>query len=221
MIALLINNSVAEFHLLKHPYYQSWSAGALTIENLQEYSCQYFHHVDAFPRYISSIHSLCADLKDRQVLLDNLIEEEKGDENHPELWLRFAESLGASRERVANTNLKPQTQQLIDGYLSLCRESYAKGLGALYAYESQVPEVAKSKIDGLNKFYSLNDERGLKFFKEHITADEWHSEEVMDLIKKLPVELQAEAHEGAKAAAKLLWGFLDGMSEGIDCAHAA
>jgi pyrroloquinoline quinone (PQQ) biosynthesis protein C len=33
-------------------------------------------------------------------LLENLIKEERGAENYPELWLRFAETLGIARETV-------------------------------------------------------------------------------------------------------------------------
>lgn len=84
-------------HLLKHQFYQSWNEGNLSLEALQVYAKEYYHHVAAFPRCISGIHSLCPNLKMRQVLLGNLIEEEQGDENHPELWQRFAEGLGISR----------------------------------------------------------------------------------------------------------------------------
>ncbi len=105
MIIETIKNEIAQFHLLKHSYYQRWNEGKLTVDDLKEYSCQYFHHVVAFPRYISTIHSKCEDIASRQVLLDNLIDEEKGEENHPELWLRFAESFGATREEVKNAKL--------------------------------------------------------------------------------------------------------------------
>ena len=54
---------------------------------------QYFQHVSLFPRYLSSIHSNCDQIKTRQILLENLNEEEKGPENHPELWMRFAEGM--------------------------------------------------------------------------------------------------------------------------------
>jgi pyrroloquinoline-quinone synthase len=39
-------------------------------------------------------------------LLDNLIEEEKGSENHPELWLRFAEGLGFDRDSVESSKME-------------------------------------------------------------------------------------------------------------------
>ncbi len=201
-----------KYHLLKHPFYVQWSKGKLSLDILREYAKQYYHHVKAFPRYISSIHSKCDDIKSRQVLLGNLIEEEQGEENHPELWLRFAENLGTSREEVEKAELGEKTKALIEGFFKLAGESYAKGIGALYAYERQVPEVAKSKIDGLEKFYDIKSEQALKFFKVHIHADEWHSEECANLIKNLSVQDQKEAKKGAVEGAKLLWQFLDGVS---------
>lgn len=206
-----LNIKLDELHLLKHPFYQSWSEGKLSQEILKDYSQQYYHHVDAFPRYISTIHSKCADIESRQVLLGNLMEEEQGEENHPELWLRFAEGLGAKREEVKSAKLNKETKNLVDGYYELANTSYAKGLGALYAYERQVPEVAKSKIDGLEKFYGITSEQALKFFNVHITADEWHSDECAQLIEKLSPAEQIEASQGALEGAKLLWKFLDGM----------
>ena len=145
-----------DFHLLKHPFYQAWSEGKLSKETLILYAKQYYHHVEAFPRYISSIHSQCNDIESRQVLLGNLTEEEKGEDNHPELWLRFAETLGASRQEVKNVDKLDNTKNLVDGYFKLARNSYAKGLGALYAYERQVPAVAESKISGLKAFYDID-----------------------------------------------------------------
>lgn len=172
-----LNNQLDNLHLLKHPFYESWNEGSLSLQALQTYAKEYYHHVAAFPRYISGIHSLCPNLKMRQVLLGNLIEEEQGDENHPELWQRFAE-----------------------------------GLGALYAYERQTPEVSKSKIEGLKKHYSINDERSLKFFTVHMEADEWHSEECANLIADLSEEEQEKVMQGSKKGAKLLWSFLDGIN---------
>jgi pyrroloquinoline-quinone synthase len=199
------------FHLLKHDFYKNWSEGKLTNETLKNYAQQYYHHVESFPRYISTIHSQCADIESRQVLLANLVDEEQGEENHPELWLRFAEKLGSTRSEVKNVDKLENTKALIDGYFNLAKKSYALGLGALYAYERQVPAVAKSKIDGLKKFYNIQDEEGLKFFTVHMKADEWHSEEVADLIMKLSDEQQVEAFDGAVKGAKLLWQFLDGI----------
>lgn len=208
-----LNTMLDQYHLLKHPFYQAWNDGTLSNDILQSYAKQYYKHVAAFPRYISAIHSLSDNIKHRQILLDNLIEEEQGEENHPELWMRFAEGLGCERESVETEEQEPSTQSLVDGYFGLTRNNFAKGLGALYAYERQTPEVAKTKIDGLEKFYGVKDERALKFFKVHMSADQWHSEECANIIMDLKPEEQKLAYEGAKQGAKLLWKFLDGISE--------
>jgi pyrroloquinoline-quinone synthase len=210
---LTLNTLLEELHLLKHPFYQSWNEGTLTLDTLKIYAKEYYHHVAAFPRYISQIHSLCPDISDRQVLLENLIDEEKGENNHPELWLRFAEGLGVSRKETKQLPELNTTKELVEGYFELVRTDYATGLGALYAYERQTPEVSKSKIDGLKKHYSVCDEKTLEFFSVHQKADEWHTEELMGLISRLSESDQEKVAHGAIKGARLLWSFLDGMAE--------
>lgn len=203
--------SLAGKHLLKHPFYQAWSAGELSKDALKAYARQYYHHVAAFPRYISATHSQCEDLNTRQELLRNLNDEEQGAENHPELWLRFAEGLDESRDAVKSEKLLPETRALIDTFFKHSRASYAEGLGALIAYEHQVPEVAASKINGLEKFYGVRNERSLQFFKEHLTADVYHTQACSELLDRLSPEEQEQAYEAAQSASQALWGFLDGI----------
>ena len=207
-----LNQSLDAKHLLLHPFYKHyWAEGKLNKAHLGFYAEQYFHHVDAFPRYVSATHANCDDLSIRKILLDNLIDEEHGDENHPELWLRFAESLGKMRDEVKTATLLPETKALVNVFLSLTKSSYAEGLGALYAYERQVPEVAKSKIKGLKDFYDIQAETAIKFFKVHIEADEWHSQETAELMKKLPSAEKVKASAAANKAGGALWDFLCGV----------
>src|SRR6476661_5381133 len=102
--------AVMQHSMLKHPFYVAWSEGKLSKEVLQEYAKQYYAHVRAFPTYVSGVHSRCEDVSIRQQLLENLIEEERGDENHPELWLRFAEGLGVARQNIRSAELLPSTR---------------------------------------------------------------------------------------------------------------
>lgn len=202
---------LSDKHLLKHPFYQDWNMGTLSRETLKTYARQYYHHVEAFPRYISATHSNCQDLESRQALLENLIDEERGADHHPELWLRFADGLGESRDNVKTERLLPETRELIDTFLSLSRSSYAEGLGALYAYEHQVPEVAASKIEGLKSRYDLTSERALEFFNVHLKADVYHAQEADKLLAKLSAGDKEKAAAAAKSAAAALWKFLDGV----------
>jgi len=166
--------------------------------------------VDAFPRFISTVHSRCPDISVRKVLLQNLLDEELHGPDHPELWLRFAESLGASREEVRAAEALPETRATVDSLFALASGDWRDGLCALYAYEAQVPEVARTKMDGLRRFYGMEDERALSFFQAHLTYDVEHSRAVAALVDAHAEPAQAE--KATRAAAVALWGFLDGVS---------
>src|SRR5271156_3803310 len=130
-----LDSMISERSLLKHPFYQAWTAGTLSIERLQNYAVEYYPHVAAFPRYLSAIHSRCADIATRQVLLGNLIEEERGAENHPELWLRFADAIGVARERVLEASTSASSVGLVNEFTRLAESGHVpSGLAALYAY---------------------------------------------------------------------------------------
>jgi pyrroloquinoline-quinone synthase len=113
---------IAERSMLKHPFYQAWTAGTLTRERLQNYAVEYYPHVAAFPRYLSAIHSRCADMATRQAILENLIEEERGAENHPELWLALCRGdgrLAGARPRCEPVSRECEPGSRIHG---TCRE---------------------------------------------------------------------------------------------------
>ena len=209
-----IDNMIEEKHLLNHSFYKAWSAGELPKETIREYAAQYFQHVSLFPRYLSSIHSNCEDIKTRQILLDNLIDEEKGEENHPELWMRFAEGMGNSRQKISTTKPMKEVSDLVNTFNRLSKsEKYHIGLAALYCYESMQPEISETKKDGLKKFYGIKDENTLKFFTVHMHADKWHREVVRNLIKELSntKEKQDEILRSVEAALDSLNNFLTGM----------
>jgi pyrroloquinoline-quinone synthase len=208
-------DAVMEYSMLKHPFYQAWSEGKLSQSVLAEYAKQYYAHVSAFPTYVSAVHSRCEDLETRQMLLENLIEEERGTENHPELWLRFAESLGVAREDVKDAQLLAATKASVASLKSLTQASdYREGLAALLAYESQIPEVAKTKREGLNSFYGIADERAVSFFRVHEGIDVLHQQIERQILneKCLTPDEQSRAIASARESAKALWGFLDGVS---------
>lgn len=207
-----LQNDLSDRRLLAHPFYQQWTEGALGHEDLRRYAGQYFHHVDAFPRYVSATHSRCPDIEARQVLLENLNEEEAGSLHHPELWLRFAEGLGRRREDVRGSRPLPETAGLVQAFFAQAYASYESGLGALYAYEYQVPEVAEQKIRSLQRFYGVRDERALSFFRVHVEADVAHSCAVAELLDGLGPDQRERATVGARAAATALWRFLDGVA---------
>jgi pyrroloquinoline-quinone synthase len=171
-----VDQQIAARHLLTHPFYLAWTRGELTTEALRDYATQYYHHVAAFPTYLSAVHARCEDQATRKQLLSNLIDEEAGSPNHPDLWKKFAEGLGIPDLELAQAEKKPETKKLIGTFRSVCGEgSTAEGLAALYAYESQIPAICESKIDGLKKHYDFRDPEQYRYFSVHIEADREHS----------------------------------------------
>jgi pyrroloquinoline-quinone synthase len=208
-----IDKDIAQKHLLKHPFYLAWTRGELSREALADYARQYYHHVAAFPTYLSGAHAKCEDQDTRKQLLDNLIDEEAGSPNHPELWLQFADGLGISETDVRNTTKEPETKSLIDTFRSVCcKGSTAEGLAAFYAYESQIPEICESKIGGLKKHYGFTDPGHYRYFTVHIKADREHSAvERKILVAYIDKQNFKLVQKSANRVLDALWEMLSGV----------
>ena len=217
-VSAQIDAAVAARAMLKHPFYQAWTEGRLPIDMLRDYARQYFHHVEAFPRAVSAVHSACPDRDGRRMLAENLAEEEgveAGKQDHATLWMMFACGLGEDEDAVRGQALNAETKHLIDTFHKLSRQSYAAGLGALYAYESQFPGVATAKIEGLVDRYGIADEETLRFFRVHATADVEHSAVCRALLDRLPEQDKAEAIAAGDELAGALWNFLSGVESTV------
>ncbi|MBI2794998.1 MAG: CADD family putative folate metabolism protein [Ignavibacteria bacterium] len=209
-----LDEIVSERHMLQHPFYIMWNEGALSIEMLREYAKEYYHQVHAFPTFVSATHANCDDMEVRQMLLENLIEEEKGPDNHPELWVRFAGALGVSRQEVASRKYLAATRASVRILKDLARRNNAaEGLAALYAYESQIPEIATTKIQGLKKWYNLDTKDALEFFVVHEHADEIHRTVTREALVRMcrTDEQKQAALDAAREAADAFNLLLDGV----------
>jgi pyrroloquinoline-quinone synthase len=200
--------------LLKHPYYQAWSKGELTREDLREYASEYWHHVSSFPAYLSALHSHLPDGKLRRLVLENLADEEglESGTPHSDMWMDFARGMGAEEAGVRGRNIMPEMRALLEHFRATMQESPAAALTALYAYESRVPAIAKTKAEGLAHHYGADAETR-RYFTVHMTADVHHARVWRNA---LAAELAAHPEEAdaalaaGDAAAKALWIALDG-----------
>lgn len=208
-----IDQQIAAKHLLSHPFYLAWTRGELSTETLQDYAQQYYHHVAAFPTYLSAVHAKCDDQPTRKHILSNLIDEEAGEPNHPELWLQFAESLGTSRDEVRASVKQTETTELIETFRNVCGNGQtAEGLGALYAYESQIPDVSASKIDGLIKHYGFCDPKSYEYFSVHVEADREHSAIEREMLKEHVNDANAPSVQASvERVLNALWEMLSGV----------
>jgi pyrroloquinoline-quinone synthase len=211
---------IAKYDLLCHPFYKAWAAGELTREDLREYACDYYHHVEAFPTYLAEFGVRLEESELRRAVLANMSDEkgladEFGDPapEHVELWLDFAEGMGARRNLNGHTPL-PEISGLMAFFHHVASEGTPEeALAAFYAYESQVPRVAQEKARGLREMYGA-DEKTCGYFTLHTTADVFHSKvwrQQLEKQLKANPEAAEKALEAGGAAAKSLWRALDGI----------
>jgi pyrroloquinoline-quinone synthase len=204
-----IKDVLAERSLLKHPFYVEWTEGTLPKYKIQEYARQYYHFEAAFPRFLSAIHTRAESLEVRQLLLDNLWDEEHGERNHPVLWLEFAEALGVAAADVTSAELNPGTAALIDHYMDASRTApVAEALGTLFGYEGQVPEIAWLTIKGLSDHYGFRPDE-FEFFSIHLVLDVAHAGAETEAIQRTAIDEDAVVH-AVELACDRLHGFMDG-----------
>jgi len=212
-----IDAAIAEKNLLKHPFYQDWQAGKLSRESLQLYATQYYRHVEAFPKHLRVLATR-ADESLKPVVLENLAEEENSAAPHPQLWRDFASALGVSEEDITSAPSLPGTQNVVRTFREICaNRSVAEAVAALYAYEAQVPEIAATKIDGLNRFYGINGAKGTAYFSVHEEADKAHRAAWRNWLNENAAaegvneeQVLASTHDALNA----LWGVLDAVHSG-------
>ena len=119
-----------------------------------------------------------------------------------------------SNSDAAGSELLPETKEAIETLRSMTRDgSYLEGVAALYAYESQIPEVAKVKIDGLKRFYNIHDSVALSFFTVHQEADIYHSAGERNILNQFAVnnEQQQACLDAAQKASQAMLRLLDGV----------
>ncbi|HUJ94751.1 MAG TPA: iron-containing redox enzyme family protein [Terriglobales bacterium] len=211
---------VANYDLLCHPFYQAWNDGQLSHDDLREYAQHYYHHVKAFPTYLAELGIRLDEGELRRAILANLMDEvgkdaelEQKSAPHSELWLDFAEGMGARRDLLGHRPA-PEIMELTKLFHSLASEGTpAEALAAFYAYESQVPRLSKVKASGLRERYGAT-QNTCAYFTLHETADVHHANvwrrQLEKLIERNP-EAAGKALAAAEKAAQALWRALDGI----------
>jgi pyrroloquinoline-quinone synthase len=201
--------------ILTHPFYRAWQRGDLTREQLATYASAYYPHVAAFPGYIERARDGAADPLVRAELESNLSDELAIPAAHNELWLDFAEELGLDRRDVATAPARPATASTVDTFNARASRETAGALAALYAYESQQPEVSAQKLAGLRERYGITSAKALSYFEVHAQADVRHSAGERDAIARCLADgaSSEDVLESAREALDAYWGLLDGIYE--------
>ena len=201
--------------ILLHSFYVAWNAGKLTREQLVTYAKVYYPHVVSFPKYLETAANRADDPTVRAELQQNLGDEISLPKPHNELWLDFAEGLGLDRNAVSAATTHPSAKNIVNTFTRLTSGHTASALAALYAYESQQPEVSRRKADGLRQHYGIDDSATLAYFELHAETDIRHRRGEREALRRClsagaPDDLVLDSGNEALSA---YWELLDGICD--------
>ncbi|MDX6632239.1 MAG: pyrroloquinoline-quinone synthase [Solirubrobacterales bacterium] len=196
-----IEQARSRWNVLEHPFYQRWSAGELTRDELARYSGQYRHATAAIAELSASVAEAAPE-REREALRRHAAEEA----DHVRLWDGFVDSVGGSSDAEANR----ETAECVEAWT--CDDGVLPGLVRLYAIESGQPEIARVKAEGLIERYDVQEGPATEYFRLHQKLDVEHAAEARALIDELAGEDDADRLvEAAESAFRANWRLLDGV----------
>ena len=205
----LLNIEIEKQSLLKHPFYRVWSEGKLTSNHLQGYTKEYFQIVRQVPEYVRNIYGLTNDPSLEHELTQNIKEES----DHIEAWMRFALSLGVSRDQLLNYTPTYKTIEAVHALSGLTKLSLEEAAAAMYGYEKELPKISRSKIDGLKKYYGIDNGDATRYFEIHEEADVRHAGLWMNILKNVSPDMTQSVFEAGFKSLAAQNKLLDSIQE--------
>ena len=175
-----IDEMIEERSLLKHPFYEMWSDGKLTIESLAGYSKEYFQLVKTVPSFMTPIIE-----KAPKSVIGELIDNQQEETDHIQPWIKFAGELGISEEELIKYGGLKKTKKAVSD-LSELMNTYEGGSCAMYAFEKEIPKISQIKLDGMEKFYGMSNDDATEYFKLHTEADIRHTAAWRNILENVP-----------------------------------
>src|SRR5262245_51626160 len=206
-----------------HPLWLELADGKLSREQLQRFAVQFFLQVREFPRAVSAMHANCPFADARMELAESVYEEETGRLSgcnlpHPELFIRFGEAVGLSREAMVEGRPLPATRALIDWFeLSTKQRSFIEGAAAInLAAEGQVPGAFGPMARRLQQNYGLSRE-AVEFWDVHEIADAEHSDVGDHIVVRHATDAatQARVRDALPHSLDAWWQFFDGIQAAL------
>jgi pyrroloquinoline-quinone synthase len=192
----------SRWNVLDHPFYQRWSSGELSADDLARYAGQYRHAVVALARAAGGA-AHAATTAERAELAAHAGEEAA----HVALWDSFAEAAGAGGAAAA----EPETAECAAAWAGEGRDLLGH-LVALYAIESAQPAISRVKADGLREHYGFAGGPGTAYFDLHAVRDVEHAVDGRALIaERLDGADEDALVAEAERVLRANWTLLDGV----------
>lgn len=206
----LIDKEVEKRSLLKHPFYEMWSKGELSLQDLSGYSKEYFRLVKAVPDLVQNVLARAND-KGQDAKMETSLEEER---QHVELWVRFARSLGVTEEELCSYTGLLETKEAVAKLREATSASFEEAVAAMYAYELEIPKISATKVRGLKEFYNLDSSDARVYFETHEEADIRHAALWRSILAKVEENKRDVAFQAAVKSLEAQNQLLDSVMKG-------
>jgi pyrroloquinoline-quinone synthase len=202
-----IDELIEQKSLLKHPFYQMWSDGKLSIDSLAGYSKEYFQMVKAVPSFVDAIAKFAP-----TDMIEEIRSNQAEEAEHIQPWTDFAVSLGIKKSEITSYVGLEKTNQAVSE-LSELMTSLEYGAAAMYAFEKEIPKISHTKLEGLEKFYNITTDDATQYFRLHMEADIRHAATWQNILENVPEEKYAELVEVAEKSLSAQNRLLDSCYE--------
>lgn len=177
------------WNVLRHPFYRRWEMGELRRDELAYYAGEYRHAVVA----LAELASTASDA-------GHAAEETA----HVELWDDFARAVGSDLDRPPSA----ETAACVSAWSG----EGAEGAAALFAIESAQPEISRTKLEGLRRWYGFEaNTQGTRYFELHAERDHEHAELSRRVLERAPRADEDRIVAAAESALRGNWTLLDGV----------
>lgn len=203
---------------IHHPFNVMLNSGKATRDQIRGWVANRYYYQTSIPVKDAAILSNCPDRAVRRQWVERILNHDGygDDPGGIESWLRLAEAVGHTRERVESMHdVLPGVRFAVDAYVNFARrapwqESVCSSLTELFA-----PEIHKQRLASWPEHYPWIDPDGLHYFRSRVPLAQ------RDVAQGLEVTLdyfrtpeqQQRALQILKFKLDVLWSMNDAMAQ--------
>jgi pyrroloquinoline-quinone synthase len=203
-------------HSKDHPFFELWALGKLTKEQTALYCTQHYHYVGEYLNWLAYEASQIPRRDVKVYLFENLGDEENPDDRHLDMLKDYVAASGLPRDSVEDFPVLAGTEELQNwGWRMVYQKPWQASVAGMFVgLESQFLDICKKIVPALHRHYGHKPgAREIRFFEEHIHADEIHGAKGFAIVEKYcnTQELQALAIRTVEEATIHRWRYMNSI----------